>query len=135
MRRPAGVTIVAVFLILGAVAALFSLVSLFALGHHPHPPADQVAAMAQRESPIPASVNLALGFGSSLLNGLAGILLLRRRERGRTLYAVAGGVGLLVALATTRLHVFVILPLAIYAVFMLLLFRPVATRWFRHGRA
>ena len=138
MRRPAGVTIVAVMLILGAVASLVSLAVLFgllAVGHHPHPPDNPAAALAQSACRIPIGLSSAIGLGSGLLDGVAGILLLRRHESGRTLYAAVGGCSLLVGIATVRLYVFAIVPAAFYAVFMLLLFRPVATRWLRLERA
>ena len=127
MRRPAGVTIVGVLLILGAVLVL---ASALRTGLHPFPANSPVAAMTRRMSRIPARAALLIGYAFGLIEAVAGVLVLRRREAGRTLYAVVGGVSLLFAIANTTVFTFTAVQAAIYAIFVWLLFRPSATTWF-----
>ena len=130
MRRPASVTVVAVLLILSAIAGLAGIV-LGAL----NPSHDVVAAELQhRIDALPPRVATGIAVAVSLIDFVAGLLLLRRRILGRTLYAVVGALTLVETAVTVRGVALpaVAVSLLIYAVFIFLLFRSPSTRWLRH---
>lgn len=131
MRRPATVTVIAVLLILGAIVGLGGqLIEVL------HPTANPSAIeFARKVSRLPLPVATAIGAAVSLVDLVSGILLLRQRVLGRTLYAAVGALVLVESVLTSPSMVwpFLFISVAMYAVFVFLLFRPAVTSWLRSG--
>lgn len=127
MQRPTSLTIIGWFLI---VMAAFGLVSQLTMQDNP------VTQQVLAESPLPASVHMALGIIGALVSGVSGYGVLKGFNWSRYLYVGWSAIGLLIGLLTTPFTSILLLSLLFLGVFAFFLFRSTANEWFaRQGAA
>ena len=123
MQRPLGVTIVGILIILLAVLGLAGAIHLSV--HRP------LLAVPLPGDPVPPVTRHAVLFLASVLEFIAGVLVLSGWDLGRTLYAVVGALALVFAFATSPLVDPLWLRLIVFGVFLFVLYQPVSSQWFR----
>ena len=126
MQRPTSLTVIGWLLI---VFALFGLVGQMMVGSNTA--AQQILA----ESPLPASVHMAMGFVGALIGLACGYGVLKGLNWSRYLYVGWSIVALIFGLLTMPFTSMLLLSVLILAVFIYFLFRPAANAWFTGGSA
>ena len=119
--RPTSVTVIAWVLIVGSVLTLFT--TLLTLNN---PKVQEL--MARSSIPIPAQY--AVAYTGLAIRLLCGIAMLNAKNWSRVLYAVWGGLMLLISFATSPMKLAMIPATLFFAIIVLLLFQPRASDYF-----
>ncbi|WP_217644314.1 hypothetical protein [Paracidovorax konjaci] len=114
-------TIAAWFLLISAALAL-----AMSVASHGNP---ETAALME-QSALPISVQYVLSYGGLGLQIVCAFAILKGLAWGRLLYALWGGIGLLVGLFTSPIKLALIPGAVIFAVIVFLLFRSAANIYF-----
>jgi len=120
-QRPTSVTVIAWVLIVGSVLTLFT--TLLTLNN------PKVQESMARSS-IPISVQYAMAYAGLVLRLVCGIAMLNARNWSRILYAVWGGLMLLISFATSPMKLAMIPGTLFFAIIVLLLYQPKANDYF-----
>ncbi len=121
MQRPTSLTIIGWFLI---VISAFGLVSQLTMRNNP------VVQQVLAESPLPASVHLALGIIGGLIGLVSGYGVLKGLNWSRYLYVGWSVIGLAIGFLTSPFASIMLLSVLFLAVITFFLFRPAANAWF-----
>ncbi|HEX5239204.1 MAG TPA: hypothetical protein VFW39_12175 [Sphingomicrobium sp.] len=120
-KRPTSVTVIAWFVIIGA---LFTIFSLFRLRGNP------MTARMLAHSPVPISVHLGFGIVGVIVALVTGYGMLKGYPWSRWLYIGWSVIGLLFSLLTVPIISVMVISILFLAVIAFFLFRPVANAWF-----
>ena len=126
MQRPTSLTVIGWLLI---VFGLFGLVGQM-MGA-----SNAAAQQMLAESPLPASVHMAMGLVGAIIGLACGYGVLKGLNWSRYLYIGWGIIALIFGLFTTPFTSILLLSVLILAVFAFFLFRPAANAWFTGGSA
>lgn len=121
MQRPTSLTIIGWLLI---VFAAFGLISQLTMQNNP------VAQQILAESPLPASVHIALGIVGALVSAASGYGILKGLNWSRFLYVGWSILGLAIALVTTPFTSILLISVVVIAIIAFFLFRSAANAWF-----
>jgi hypothetical protein len=122
-QRPLSLSIIGWFMI---AASAFGLLGLLFTMNNP------VTVHIYARSPFPMPVHLAFGALGNLISIACGYGVLRGFNWSRFLYVAWSLIGFAFTLLTLPVATFIILGLAIFAVFVFFMFRPAANAWFKH---
>ena len=121
MQRPTSLTVIAWLLI---VFGAFGLISQLMMGDNP------VAQKMLAESPLPASVHMAMAIIGTVVSLVSGYGILKGLNWSRYLYVGWSIVGLVFGLLTTPFTSILLISVLFLAIFAFFLFRPAANAWF-----
>ncbi len=124
--RPTSVTVIAWIQIVTMSLSLFTLVPAMN-----NPQARELMA----KSSVPITVQIAIAYVGLILTITAAIAMLKGYNWGRLLYVVWHGCSILFSFATSPLKGAIIPGMLVYLLFSFLLYRPVATAYFRPEEA
>ncbi|AIO65646.1 hypothetical protein [Burkholderia oklahomensis] len=124
MKRPLSLTVLGWFVIVSNVIGLISL---------PFSLRDPTSLAVLRHSPLPLEATVALAVTSETLHLVAGGAILKGRIWGRNLYAIVALVGFAISAFTTPFKGMLIVVAALIALFLIILYRPAATAYFRQA--
>lgn len=124
--RPTSVTVIAWFMIASSILSAFTLLPAM---NNP-----QVRELMAK-SPVPIPVQIAISYVGLSLTIIAGIAMLKGCNWGRLLYVIWSGCGMVFGFATSPLKGAMIPGMVVYLLFCFLLYRPVATAYFRPAEA
>ena len=132
MRRPLGVTIVGVLIILIAAFGVLSIIHASVN----RPAAMELSALASLAGDrVPTNTRHAVGFLTGAVEFIAGFLILGGWEMGRTIYVAIGAIALVFAFVTSPLGDPLWLGLVLFGVFVFVLYQPESSQWFRRSDA
>jgi len=120
-KRPLSLTIIAWWLVIGA---LFSLYSLFAVQ------SNAVAMKMIADRGLPMIVYQAIGVVGIVVALASAYGILKGLAWSRVLYVAWGIVGVILSFLTSPAMSFVIVGIVVLAIIAFFLFRPAANRWF-----
>jgi hypothetical protein len=124
MPRPTSLAIVSwLLIVLGALGAVSAVWSYHNLANNP-----QVTALMAR-SPVSPDVQQAVGILGSLINIVAGVLMLRRMAAGRLLYVVWGAISLVFGVWASPIKTLILPSILVYAVIVFVLYRRPVSAW------
>jgi hypothetical protein len=126
IKRPASVTVIAWFLIvLGGI----SFISLTVMINDP------LANEIMGKTPIPLYIQYALAYSGLAVMIVSGIAMIKGCNWARYLYTIWAGAGLLIGLAASPMKAILVPQIVVFAIVVLLLFRPTATAYFLQRRS
>lgn len=126
MQRPTSLTVIGWLLI---VFGAIGLIAQLTMGNNP------VAQQMLAESPVPASVHLAMGAIGGLVSIASGYGILKGLNWSRFLYLGWSILGVVFSLATTAFTSILLIGVMVIAVVAFFLFRPAANAWFTRSAA
>jgi len=120
-KRPTSVTVISWILIVLSAISILSMA--LTMGD---PRVKELMAL----SPLPYSVQIAIGFIGAAITIIAGIWMLKGQAWARLLYVVWTVIGLVIGIATSPMKLAMLPGLGIFLVFAYFLFRPAANEYF-----
>lgn len=126
MQRPTSLTVIGwVLIIFGAFGVLGTLML----------PANPVATVILKQSPLPLSAHIAIGAIGALISVACGYGVLKGLGWSRLLYVTWILISVLITLVTMPFSSLMVVGWVLQAVIIFFLFRPEASAWFGGGSA
>jgi hypothetical protein len=120
-KRPASVTFISWFFLVGSVCAL---IMGFVASNNP------IVLAEMLKSPIPVPLQFGMMYLGAAVSMTSGIFMLRGKNWARFLYIIWSAIGFLISLVTAPAKLMLIPSLIVYGVIVFFLLRPKANAFF-----